>query len=185
MPPGRPSSYKSEYANVDRINFDWSSTLLRLGATDSEVKATYDAGYGIDDYVVLCAALIRKDRLGINAAHKEKRRAYKAGLRKLTAYKIEAATRARMWHAIKDAGRKASITGLPYSVKELMDHLERLFKDGMNWSNYGKDGWHIDHVRPCASFDMTDDCQFQECWELSNLQPLWAKDNLKKGSKYG
>lgn len=185
MPPGRPSSYKPEYANAGAYSFDWASVLLRLGATKEEVKATFDANYGVDEYVILCAALIRKDRLGVNAAHKEKRRAYKARLRVTPAYKVEAATRARMWHAIKVPERKAGISGLAYTVQELMTHLEGKFSQGMNWRNYGKNGWHIDHIRPCASFDLADPKQFKDCWDLSNLQPLWAKDNLKKGSRYG
>ena len=53
----------------------------------------------------------------------------------------------------------------------------------MNWNNYGK--WHIDHVRPDRSFNYKSvkDKEFQECWALKNLQPLWAIDNLKKGGK--
>lgn len=71
-----------------------------------------------------------------------------------------------------------------YTLKELLSHLESQFADGMTWSNYGE--WHIDHIRPKASFDFTGDAdeQFLECWALSNLQPLWAEDNIKKGAMY-
>jgi hypothetical protein len=53
----------------------------------------------------------------------------------------------------------------------------------MTWKNYGK--WHIDHIRPISSFKITGiDCEdFKKCWSLSNLQPLWAFDNLSKGTK--
>lgn len=73
---------------------------------------------------------------------------------------------------------------LGYSTKELLEHLESKFLDGMTWDNYGK--WHVDHIRPDSSFQYksTYDKDFKECWALSNLQPLWAKDNLKKGNKY-
>jgi len=69
-----------------------------------------------------------------------------------------------------------------YTLKDLMVHLESLFKDGMSWENYGK--WHLDHIRPVSSFKFSsyEDKEFKECWALENLQPLWAKENLKKGA---
>ncbi len=67
------------------------------------------------------------------------------------------------------------------SPKELKKHLESLFTKGMSWSNYGK--WHIDHIKPCSSFDLTIESQQRECFNYQNLQPLWARDNLSKGNK--
>jgi HNH endonuclease. len=54
----------------------------------------------------------------------------------------------------------------------------------MSWDNYGRDGWHIDHIRPCASFDLTDPEQQRQCFHYTNLQPLWAADNIRKGAKW-
>ena len=73
-----------------------------------------------------------------------------------------------------------------YNLHDLKAHLELLFKPGMNWNNYGKNGWEIDHVRPVSAFNIVShDCQdFKECWSLSNLQPLWAVDNQRKGKKW-
>ncbi|MBW2472885.1 MAG: hypothetical protein JRE18_12495 [Deltaproteobacteria bacterium] len=68
------------------------------------------------------------------------------------------------------------------SWEELAQHLESQFTDGMSWDNYGQ--WHIDHIRPCVSFDLTDPEQQKECFNYTNLQPLWAKDNLSKGGKW-
>jgi hypothetical protein len=72
-----------------------------------------------------------------------------------------------------------------YSTIELIEHLEKQFKPGMDWSNYGKYGWHIDHIIPISSFEFssTEDIDFKLCWSLKNLQPLWAEDNLRKGNK--
>ena len=70
------------------------------------------------------------------------------------------------------------------STFELKDYIESKFTDGMSWDNYGRDGWHIDHIRPCASFDLSDTKQQEECFHYTNLQPLWAKDNLSKKNKY-
>ena len=67
------------------------------------------------------------------------------------------------------------------SAEQLRTHLEEKFTDGMSWDNYGYRGWHIDHIRPCASFDLTDPQQQLECFHYTNLQPLWAEDNFKKG----
>jgi hypothetical protein len=72
-----------------------------------------------------------------------------------------------------------------YSIKQLMNHLELKFKPGMSWENYGLHGWHIDHVIPRSHFKITDyNCSgFKKCWNISNLQPLWARENLIKGNK--
>ena len=60
--------------------------------------------------------------------------------------------------------------------------LEKKFKPGMTLSNYGK--WHIDHVKPVAKFDLTISGELEKCFHYTNLQPLWALDNLKKGKKF-
>lgn len=72
-----------------------------------------------------------------------------------------------------------------YTLEELKAHIENLFQPGMSWDNYGKYGWHIDHKTPVSSFNIGSyDCEdFKKCWSLENLQPLWAKDNLRKGNK--
>jgi hypothetical protein len=56
----------------------------------------------------------------------------------------------------------------------------------MNWDNYGSGGWEIDHIRPVSSFrfESTDDPEFRDCYALSNLQPLWRKDNMRKGARW-
>jgi len=71
-----------------------------------------------------------------------------------------------------------------YTLQELKSHLEARFLPGMSWENYG--AWHIDHIRPRASFTFTspEDEGFKQCWALDNLQPLWAADNIRKGHKW-
>jgi hypothetical protein len=71
-----------------------------------------------------------------------------------------------------------------YSLEELTDHLESLFVAGMSWENYGE--WHIDHRTPRSWFAYEDvnDPAFRECWSLKNLQPKWAKENIRKGNRY-
>ena len=64
----------------------------------------------------------------------------------------------------------------------LINYLEEKFTEGMSWENHGT--WHIDHRKPCAKFDLTKKEEQEKCFHYTNLQPLWAKDNLSKGSKY-
>ena len=67
---------------------------------------------------------------------------------------------------------------------ELMDYLEGRFTEGMTRDNYGK--WHVDHIRPLVSFDFTgpdNEEQLHMAWNYTNLQPLWAADNMSKGAK--
>ena len=79
------------------------------------------------------------------------------------------------------ATKSAQLTELlGASIEEVRAHLEAQFKLGMTWDNWSLEGWHVDHIKPCASFDLTDPEQQKACFHFSNLQPLWAKDNLSK-----
>ena len=83
-----------------------------------------------------------------------------------------------------NGGRKAAKTEelLGCTIAEARAHLEAQFLPGMSWDNHGE--WHIDHIRPCASFDFSDPQQQKQCSHYTNLQPLWAKDNLSKSDKW-
>ena len=73
-----------------------------------------------------------------------------------------------------------------YTIDDIMAHLERRFQQGMSWENYGRGGWHVDHIVPKSLFNYStpDAIDFKRCWALSNLQPLWGVDNVKKYNKY-
>jgi hypothetical protein len=101
-------------------------------------------------------------------------------------YRIGNRLRSRIWHAIqKGGGRKAfkTVELLGCSIAEVRAHLESKFTDGMTWENVGK--WHIDHIVPCSSFDLTDPEQQKRCNHYTNLQPLWAWQNLAKSDTVG
>jgi hypothetical protein len=92
--------------------------------------------------------------------------------------------RIRIWHALKGIGKHISTMELlGCTIEELRAHLEAQFQDGMSWDNRGYYGWHIDHIRPCASFDLTVPEQQKECFNYRNLQPLWARDNMSKRAR--
>lgn len=67
-----------------------------------------------------------------------------------------------------------------YSLETLCAHLEARFTPDMTWENYGS-FWQIDHIRPVSDFDLPR--EIIECWELRNLRPLPAVENMAKGSK--
>ena len=95
-------------------------------------------------------------------------------------YRVMMALHCRLYMAVKEKkGKTMELTGC--SKEELMTHLESKFTQGMTWENYGE--WHIDHMRPCASFNLEDPEEQKKCFHWTNLQPLWAKDNMSKGDR--
>ena len=95
--------------------------------------------------------------------------------------------RSRIRLALKSTGVRKSVKTIELTgcdIDTLRKHIESNWKPGMSWGNYGPSGWHIDHIRPCASFDLTDIDQQKQCFHWSNLQPLWAKDNILKRDKW-
>lgn len=95
-------------------------------------------------------------------------------------YKLSVQLRTRMHRFIKGG---SPVKDLGCSLEELKTHLEIQFKEGMIWSNWSRTGWHIDHIIPLSSFDLTDREQFLKAVHYTNLQPLWAKDNIAKSNK--
>ena len=98
-------------------------------------------------------------------------------------HKIRCNLRRRIAHALKGESKSAHTMELiGCSIEFLKEYVSKMFLDGMSWDNYGQ--WHLDHIRPCSSFDLSDPIQQRECFNYKNLQPLWANDNLKKAYKY-
>ena len=81
---------------------------------------------------------------------------------------------------IKKSTRTLNLLGVE-NISEVKLHLEKQFKNGMTWSNHGE--WHIDHIKPCASFNLICPVQQLACFHYKNLQPLWALENMRKSSK--
>jgi hypothetical protein len=100
-------------------------------------------------------------------------------------YRMKMALHVRLYDAVKrNKGVKSAKTLelLGCTVEQLQTFLEAEFTDGMTWENYGE--WHIDHIRPCASFNLADPEEQKKCFHWTNLQPLWALDNIRKGDKW-
>jgi len=93
--------------------------------------------------------------------------------------------RSRVYSALKAKNVSKNKRTMEYvgcDVDTLRAHLERQFVDGMTWENQGE--WHIDHVRPCASFNLDNEDERHKCFHYTNLQPLWGPDNLSKSAFY-
>jgi hypothetical protein len=99
-------------------------------------------------------------------------------------YKLSRSLRTRMNLALRRKVKPGStIKALGVPISDLIKYLETKFLPGMTWSNHGLKGWHIDHIKPLSSFDLTDPNQFKKAAHYTNLQPLWACDNIAKGSR--
>lgn len=100
-------------------------------------------------------------------------------------FRIVSNCRSRIHKVIKNNKKTdRSLILIGCSGNQLKLHLEQQFTEGMSWSNYGKDGWEIDHIKPCSLFNMVDPEEQRKCFHYTNLQPLWALDNKIKSNKY-
>ncbi len=76
----------------------------------------------------------------------------------------------------------SAVQDLGCSIEEFKDYIASKFSPGMSWDNWGKSGWHIDHIKPLASFNLSQREQLLQAVHYTNMQPLWAKDNYRKGA---
>ena len=118
--------------------------------------------------------------------YKERRKSYESEKRKSDVnFRLRKNLRGIIHQYIKrtkgvKANNTIKLTGC--SLNQLRDHLQKKFKEGMNWENYGD--WHIDHIKPASLFDLTKENEQKEAFHYSNLQPLWARENIIKSDKY-
>lgn len=111
---------------------------------------------------------------------REYQRNYQWSLPKNNHMRIGRLLRTRINAALNGAGRHLALTRLlGCGLAEFRKHIEAQFTPEMSWENHG-DFWHIDHIKPCASFDLTTEQGQRECFHFSNHQPLPATENLRK-----
>jgi hypothetical protein len=99
-------------------------------------------------------------------------------------YALKICLRTRMRDALRSAAsiKQASVkTLIGCSAQDFKQHIELLFLPNMSWDNRAK--WHIDHSKPISSFDLTTEAGQKAAFHYTNCQPLWARDNLRKGAK--
>lgn len=101
-------------------------------------------------------------------------------------FKIKRNLRRRVHHALKGENKsQATFDLIGCSPEEFKSHIESQWEAGMSWDNYGTRGWHIDHIKPCHTFDLSCPEQQKECFHFSNQRPLWATDNLTRPKNLG
>lgn len=142
---------------------------------------------------------IRRHEAKRNAAARRKaaadwrrnnRQYYKARRRSDVQFRLTDVLRCRLRDALKGRRKTASVLALlGCTPQKLKKHLEKQFLPGMTWENHGPmrrgrpPTWNIDHIVPCAAFDLRDPEQQRKCFHFSNLRPLWARDNILKSDK--
>lgn len=128
----------------------------------------------------------KNQKCGLNSRCKSCcRMHFKEFRKKSEAYRLGCSIRWRLRGVLKRIGVAKSdkiISLLGCSLKFFREHIERQFKEGMTWEN--RSLWHIDHIKPLASFDLKNPEHQKQATHYTNLQPLWAKDNLTKGAKW-
>ena len=110
-----------------------------------------------------------------------KRRKWKS----LVNYRLARLVSHRLWLALKSQGLKKTVRTsqlLGCSIESFKVYMAQMFERGMSWENYGARGWHLDHVRPCASFDLRNSNELKQCFHFTNYQPLWSAKNVRKSS---
>lgn len=102
-------------------------------------------------------------------------------------FKLHVRLNGRISDALKKQGViKAAKTAelIDAEIADFKAYLSSNWEEGMSWDNYGRDGWHVDHIRPCASFDLTDEEQQLVCFNWRNLRPMWGTENISKSDNY-
>ena len=181
---------------IKNINKDITDSKLRKKAYDKAWREANPDKKKVKAYNKAYRDANRDKIKAYRAANKDKIKAYRAANRdKIKAYnntrtktniqfKLSKALRNRLRHALQGNFKNGSaVRDLGCSIDELKMHLESKFQYGMNWDNWSFEGWHIDHIVPLASFDLTDRKQLLLACHYTNLQPLWAIDNLSKGDR--
>lgn len=137
---------------------------------------------GHSQYCKICTSTINK----------EGKVKYKSRINRYSNYKYHNNLEHHITHSLRNRMRLAirnnqkfgkTLDFLGCSVEELKSHLECGFHSGMSWDNYGQ-YWQIDHIKPCALFDMSQEAEQKRCFNYTNLQPMLSKDNARKGKIY-
>lgn len=126
-------------------------------------------------------AALKLKRAESKAASKERAQIRRRNYKKTPAFLVVRAARRRFRKIVKEKLHSTNFNKMTGCTPAfLCNHLEAQFKPQMTWANYGE--WHIDHIVPCKSFDLSKQEQINACFHYSNLQPLWASENIAKGA---
>ncbi len=91
------------------------------------------------------------------------------------------ALRTRLWKFVTGTKKQRMSKLIGCTREQFVEYIQKRFTKGMHWNNYGE--WEMDHIIPCTAFDLTDPEQQRKCFHYTNLQPMWKRDNIRKGNK--
>jgi hypothetical protein len=128
----------------------------------------------------------RQTERGKDVCRRGNTKYYLKRIKEDSSFKLLVSLRKRIHIALKrntKSGHTLQLIGC--SIDYLKSHLEKQFTKGMSWSNWGigEGKWNIDHIRPCSNFDLSKPEEQRKCFNYSNLQPLWALDNILKSNR--
>lgn len=153
-----------------------------------EKKVKENPNYSMESYYRYRDKILynekEKRKLGINHEEKAWYNARYHRKKHDAQYKLAQNLRHRIYMALKENLKSDKTTRLlGCTVLEFKQYLESKFLPGMDWDNYTITGWHIDHIKPCDSFDLSKSEEQQKCFHYTNMQPLWATKEIAE--KYG
>lgn len=186
----RKADYDKEYRSANRERRkeqakEWGTRDYVLNKRRSDyrsnnpkkVRPPYDRKAKHREY---CA----KNRDKVRAIRRAYSQKQKAIINSSPVLKIKRSLRARLRTYVRGiASSTACVRMLGCTIDELKKHLESQFHAGMTWENYGRFGWHADHVRPISHFNLAIESERVACFHYTNLQPLWAAENCAKGNR--
>lgn len=179
---GQPSKHRVIHETIDDI-------IGKKCCSCKEWKQLTDYNYSKSHWDNLrndckeCISLWRKDNRRTiqagNTRYEKKRKSIDP------IFKLVKTLRSRLGSALNRKNIEKGFSTMELTGCELLflkGYLEAKFTEGMSWENHGE--WHLDHIKPCCSFDLSNEEEQKKCFHYTNLQPLWAEDNLSKGGKY-
>lgn len=172
---GKAARKRSNESPLDKIRHQryYVNHKVERNAKNKEYRET-------SEYDKLSREKYRKEyqESGRSTANHRRRRREDLDFRFLTQL------RSRVNSALKGSVKNHKTkTLLSCTIAHLKQHLESQFTEGMTWENYGRGGWHVDHIVPCSYFDLSIEENQFICFHYLNLQPLWWRDNLTKSGK--
>ena len=171
-----------EYSKNYRLNHKDEIKEINSRHSKTPARKKYLKQYYVDNQDAIKEYSVRyrkSNRKAINAYFRNKRA-------NDLQYRIYKNMQSRIQSIMRHVGAKKSsntVNLIGCSMSDFINYIESKFSDGMTWENYGRE-WHIDHIKPCASFNLSVPEEQSKCFRWDNLQPLWAKDNLSKNSRY-
>ena len=170
----KPCMKKENQVNYQKHKESWNKRSNEYTKTDKWKK--YHTEYEMNKYNTNPEH--RRKCIERNVINERKR------LKQDPIFKLTKTLRSRIKATLKNQNAKKNTTTMDLigeTPQFVRNYLALKFTEGMSWENHGR--WHIDHIKPCCSFDLTNPEEQKKCFHYTNLQPLWAKDNLQKGGQ--